>query len=151
MEPLRRERGPRTSCILETLAVGKLLRKTEFAAGQISNVSLQNGGLLMAQYSNGQQVAVGQLAVATIANPDSLSSVGDNNLAATATTGTPAVGIAGTGSRGQITAGALESSTVDIATEFTNLLTFERGYQANSRVISTSDQLLQETLNLIHP
>jgi flagellar hook protein FlgE len=121
-----------------------------FTAGQISNVSLQNGGLLTAQYSNGQQVEVGQLAMATVANPDSLSSVGDNNLAATATTGTPAIGTANTGSRGQIVAGALESSTVDIATEFTNLLTFERGYQANSRVITTTDQLLQETINLVH-
>jgi flagellar hook protein FlgE len=92
---------------------------------------------------------VGQLAVASISNPDSLTSVGDNNLAASASTSAPSVGAANTGSRGQIVAGALESSTVDIATEFTNLLTFERGYQANSRVITTADQILQETINLI--
>jgi flagellar hook protein FlgE len=121
-----------------------------FAAGQISQVSLQNGGLLVANYSNGQQQTVGQLAVASISNPDSLNSVGNNNLAATAATSTPSVGAANTGSRGQIVAGALESSTVDIATEFTNLLTFERGYQANSRVITTADQIMQETINLIH-
>jgi flagellar hook protein FlgE len=122
-----------------------------YAAGQISNVSLQNGGLLVATYTNGQQVTAGQLAVASISNPDSLTAVGDNNLAASASTAAPAVGTAGTGSRGQIVAGSLESSTVDIAQEFTNLLTFERGYQANSRVITTTDQLLQETVNLIHP
>jgi flagellar hook protein FlgE len=119
-------------------------------AGQISNVSLQNGGLLVANYSNGQQLTVGQLALASISNPDSLLSVGNNNLQASSTTATPAVGTASSGSRGQIVAGALESSTVDIAQEFTNLLTFQNSYQANSRVITTSDELLQETVNLIH-
>lgn len=121
-----------------------------FAAGQISNVALQNGGLLVATYSNGQQLTVGQIAMASIANPDSLQEVGDNNLAATAQTATPAVGAAGTGSMGTIEAGALESSTVNIAQEFTNLLTFQRSYQADSRVITTSDELAQETVNLIH-
>ncbi len=121
-----------------------------FAAGQISNVALQNGGLLVASYSNGQQLTVGQLAMASITNPDSLTSAGNNDLAATATTGTPSVGAAGTGSLGQIASGALESSTVDIAQEFTNLLTFQRSYQANSRVITTMDELTQETINLIH-
>jgi len=120
------------------------------AAGQISNVNLQNGGLLVANYSNGQQVTVGQIALASIANPDSLSQVGDNNLAATASTAAPIVSAAGTGSVGQIEAGALESSTVNIAQEFSNLLTFQRSYQADSRVITTSDELAQETINLIH-
>jgi len=121
-----------------------------YAAGQINSVSLQNGGLLVATYSNGQQVTAGQLALASIGNPDSLNSVGNNNLAATAATAAPVIGTAGTGSRGTIVAGALEASTVDIASEFTRLLTFERSYQANSRVITTDDQLTQETVNLIH-
>lgn len=121
-----------------------------FTAGQIDSVSLQNGGLLVATYSNGQQVTAGQLAIASISNPDSLISVGNNDLAVTAQTAAPVVGTANTGSRGQIVAGALESSTVDIASEFTQLLTFERSYQANSRVITTDDQLLQETINLVH-
>jgi flagellar hook protein FlgE len=120
------------------------------AAGQISNVSLQNGGLLVANYSNGQQLTVGQLALASISNPDSLLNVGNNTLQSAPDTATPAVGTASSGSRGQIVAGALESSTVDIAQEFTNLLTFQNSYQANSRVITTADQLLQETVNLIH-
>jgi flagellar hook protein FlgE len=121
-----------------------------FTAGQLSNVNLQNGGLLVANYTNGQQVTVGQLAIASISNPQSLIETGNNNLEASASTATPAIGTANSGSRGQIVAGSLESSTVDIAQEFTNLLTFERGYQANSRVITTADQLLQETLNLVH-
>ncbi len=120
-----------------------------FAAGQINNVSLQNGGLLVANYSNGQTVAVGQLALASIPNPDTLTSVGNNYLQATNATSTPSIGTAGSGARGQIVAGSLESSTVDIAQEFTSLLTFERSYQANSRVITVSDQLLQDTVGLI--
>lgn len=131
-------------------AVGSTIQNG-YAAGQINQVTLQNGGILMANYSNGRKIAVGQLAVASISNPDSLLSVGNNNLAAGADTGAPTIGTANTGSRGQIAAGALESSTVDIAQEFTNLLTFQRSYQANSRVITTTDQLLQETVNLIHP
>jgi flagellar hook protein FlgE len=121
-----------------------------YAAGTVSGVSLQNGGGVQATYTNGQQIIIGQLAVAQIANPSSLSQVGGNNLAATANTSTPVVGAAGTGGRGTIVAGALESSTVDIAAEFANLLTFQRSYQANSRVITTADQLTQETVNLIH-
>ena len=121
------------------------------ATGQISGVTLENGGFLVANYSNGQQATVGQIALASIANPQSLISVGNNNLAASVDTATPAVGPAGTGGRGTIVAGALESSTADMATEFTNLLSYERSYQAASRVITTSDQLLQETVNLIHP
>lgn len=121
------------------------------AAGQIVNVTMENGGILMANYSNGKQSAVGQLALASIPNPQTLVSLGNNNLQATAATGTVSVGAANTGGRGQIVAGSLESSTVDIASEFTKLLTYERSYQAASRVITTSDQLVQETVNLIHP
>jgi flagellar hook protein FlgE len=115
----------------------------------VSGVALQNGGTVMATYTNGQKVAIGQLALASIANPSSLTSVGDNNLATTAGSSTPVLGAANTGDNGQIVAGALESSTVDIATEFANLLTFQRGYQANSRVITTASELQQETINLI--
>jgi flagellar hook protein FlgE len=121
------------------------------APGQVSQVSIQNNGLIVANYTNGQQVTLGQLAVAAIANPTSLVQVGDNNLQASATTAQPAIGAAGTGGRGQIEGGSLESSTTDMAAEFTQLLTYERSYQAASRVISTSDQLTQETVNLIHP
>jgi flagellar hook protein FlgE len=121
------------------------------APGQVSQVSIQNNGLIVANYTNGQQVTLGQLAVAAIANPTSLVQVGDNNLQASATTAQPAIGAAGTGGRGQIEGASLESSTTDMAAEFTQLLTYERSYQAASRVISTSDQLTQETVNLIHP
>lgn len=122
-----------------------------FAAGQITNVALQNGGLLVATYSNGQTSTVGQVALASVPNPESLQSVGDNNLLASASTGTVATGAAGSGGLGQLVAGSLEGSTVDIASEFTKMLSYQNSYQAASRVITTSDQLLQDTINLVHP
>jgi flagellar hook protein FlgE len=121
-----------------------------FAAGQVSQVSIQNGGLVVATYTNGQQMTLGQLAVASIANPTSLLQVGDNNLQASAATAQAAIGAAGAGGNGTIEGGALEASTTDMASEFTNLLSYERSYQAASRVITTSDTLAQETVNLIH-
>jgi flagellar hook protein FlgE len=118
-------------------------------AGQIANVSMQPGGLLVANYSNGEQVTLGQLAIASIDNPASLTAVGNNMLQVSSTTAPPAIGTANSGARGQVETGVLESSTVDIAQEFTNLLTFQRSYQADSKVITTSDQLVQATLSLI--
>jgi flagellar hook protein FlgE len=121
-----------------------------FAAGQISQVSIQNGGLVVANYTNGQQVTVGQLAVASITNPTSLLQVGDNNLQASAATAQAAIGASGTGGNGTVQGGSLEASNTDMAAEFTQLLTYERSYQAASRVITTSDTLAQETVNLVH-
>jgi len=121
-----------------------------FAAGQVSQVSIQNGGMVVANYTNGQQVTLAQLAVASIANPTSLVQVGDNNLQATALTAQAAIGAAGAGGNGTIQGGALEASNTDMAGEFTKLLTYERSYQAASRVITTADTLTQDTVNLIH-
>jgi len=118
-------------------------------AGQITKVGISNGGLLVATYSNGQSATVGQIALASIENPGSLLAVGQNNLQSTAATSAPAIGAANSGGRGQIVGQSLESSTVDIATEFTNLITFQRSYQANSRVITTADQMTQDLIGLI--
>jgi flagellar hook protein FlgE len=120
------------------------------SASQLTRVGLANGGQLLAQYSDGTQVVVGQVAMANIRNPESLIAVGNNNYQASALTASPAVGVANTGGRGDIQGGSIESSTVDIAKEFTNLIVLQRGYQANSRVITTADTLSQETINLIH-
>jgi flagellar hook protein FlgE len=120
------------------------------AAAQLMGVSLADGGQIMAQFSDGQQTVVGQLAMAGIRNPDSLSAQGDNTYTVTAGTATPVVGLPGTGGRGNIVGGSLEASTVDVATEFTNLIVYQRAYEANARVVSTADQLTQDTVNLIH-
>ena len=119
------------------------------AAAQLVNVGIANGGQILANYSNGQQAVVGQLALASIVNPSSLLAVGNNNYEASSITAQPAIGIPDTGGRGQILGGQLESSTVDIATEFTNLIVYQRGYEANAKVVNTADQLSQDTINLI--
>jgi flagellar hook protein FlgE len=118
-------------------------------AGQLTGIAIGNNGQLTATYSNGDNVAVAQLAVGTILNPESMQDLGSNTFGVTSATAVPAIGTPGTGSRGTVTGGALEASTVDIATEFTNLLVYERGYQANSKVITTEDQVIQTTLSLI--
>ena len=118
------------------------------AAAQLTRVGLDTNGQVIAHYSNGTQIVVAQVALAGISNPDTLVSVGNNNFLVSASTATPVVGAAGTGPRGTIQGGALESSTVDIAQEFTNLIVYQRAYQANSRVISTTDEILQDLISL---
>jgi flagellar hook protein FlgE len=121
------------------------------AAGQLDSVGLSDGGQILAKYSNGDQLVVGQVALANIRNPDSLIAVGDNNFEASAATAAPSIGVPGTGGRGDVVGGSLEASTVDIAQEFTDLITYQSGYEANARVVTTADQLAQDTINLIHP
>jgi flagellar hook protein FlgE len=120
------------------------------AASQLVNVGLANGGAILAQYSDGQQVTVGQVALASIRNADSLIAVGDNNFMLSEASAAPNIGVPGTGGRGNIQGGSIEASNVDIATEFTDLIVFQRGYEANGKVVSTADTLSQDTINLIH-
>lgn len=119
------------------------------APGQLTGTSIGANGQISATYSNGSSVVVAQIALASVLNPGSMQNLGNNTFSVTSATATPIIGTSATGSRGQITGGALESSTVDIATEFTNLLTYERGYQANSKVITTEDDVMQSTIGLI--
>ena len=117
-------------------------------AAQLVRVAIGNGGSVLAQYSDGGQTVVGQLAMATIRNPQSLIAVGNNNYQASGATALPAIGQPGSGGRGTVVGGSVESSTVDIAQEFTNLIVFQRAYEANAKVVTTVDQLSQETINL---
>ena len=118
-------------------------------AGQLSKVAISDNGQIMASFSNGQQKVFGQIALATFRNTDSLEAVENNNYVTTGATAPASVGTAQSGDRGQILAGSLENSNVDIATQFTNLITFQRGYQASSRVITTEDNMLQDLLQVI--
>jgi len=118
-------------------------------AGQLVHVGLADGGGILADYSNGDQVIVGQVALASIRNPDTLIASGNNSFQLSARTATPTVGVPGVGGRGTIVGGSVEASTVDIAKEFTNLIVYQRGYEANSKVVTTSDQMSQDTINLI--
>ncbi|PYT19418.1 MAG: flagellar hook protein FlgE [Acidobacteria bacterium] len=139
--------APRISQFAQKSATSALAQDGSAAANLVS-VGLADGGAILAKYSNGTQVVAGQLAMATIRNPQSLLAVGDNAFETGARTALPAIGLPGTGGRGTILGGSIEASTADIAREFTNLIVFQRGYQANARVITTVDQMSQETVAL---
>ncbi len=138
---------PRLTQFTQPSAVSALAQDGSPTANLI-RVGLADGGKVLAQYSNGQQVVVGQLAMAMVRNPESMIAAGDNNFQLSARSALPAIGLPGTGGRGTVLGGAVEGSTVDIAREFTNLIVLQRGYQANSRVVTTADELSQETINL---
>jgi len=86
--------------------------------------------------------------MATFRNQAGLIKVGQNLYSESPNTGERSLGVAGQGGRGQITSGALEMSNVDLATQFTDMIRAQRGFQANSRIVSASDQMLQELVNL---
>lgn len=117
---------------------------------ELTSVAIEAGGQVVATYSNGQTKVAAQLALASIDNPNSLSNVGNNNFSVSNQTATPVIGIPNSGGRGQIEGGAIEGSNVDMAAEFTNLIEYQSGYQACSRVISTVNTLDQDLFNLIH-
>jgi flagellar hook protein FlgE len=118
------------------------------AAGQIDNVTINSDGTIMATFGAGQSVAVAQLAIATFNNPKGLQKLGSSRFGESQAAGIANVGVAGAGGRGTLIGSALEGSNVDIAQEFTNMILAQRGYQANSKTITTSDELLVETLSL---
>jgi flagellar hook protein FlgE len=91
---------------------------------------------------------VGQIALTNFANPNGLSKVDGNTFAQGPNAGAPQVGAPSTGGRGKLASGVLEMSNVDLATEFTDMIVAQRGFQANSRVITASDELLQDLVNL---
>lgn len=119
-------------------------------SAQLSGIAIETGGQIIATFSNKQQKVLGQIALATIQNPDSMSGVGNNNYAATAKTAEPSIGVPQSGGRGQIQGGALEGSNVDMATQLTNLIVYQSAYQAASRVITTANQMTQDLLNVVH-
>jgi flagellar hook protein FlgE len=119
-----------------------------FNSGTLVTFAVGNAGELSGVYSNGQTQVLGQIALANFLNSAGLIRAGQNNFSATSASGAANIGTAGTGGRGTVTTGALEMSNVDLATQFTGMITAERGFQANSRVITTSDEMLQELVNL---
>ena len=119
------------------------------AAGKMTSVGINEEGQLVASYNNGDVRTIGQIAVTTFANPSGLEKMGGNLYAATLNSGTfDGVGIDVSTTGGKISSGYLEMSNVDLSSEFTTLITTQRGYQANSRIITVSDTLLEELINL---
>lgn len=118
------------------------------AMGSLQSISLSGDGTVMGVYSNNLREPIGKIALATFANPGGLAKAGNSSYRVGDNSGQPAIGEAGTGGRGSLIAGALEMSNVDLAEEFTGLIVAQRGFQANSRVISSSDEVLQDLVNL---
>ena len=111
--------------------------------GSLTGVSINNNGIVTAQFSNGLSQNVFKLPIATFSNPDGLSAVSGNAYAASNQSGTATIGEANLGGAGSVDSKALEGSTVDLAAEFTTLITTQRAYSASARIITTADQMLQ--------
>jgi flagellar hook protein FlgE len=118
------------------------------AIGALQSFTISPNGTVMGIFSNGKQEAVAQIAMANFANPGGLEKVGGSMYRPSPNSGLVQVGVAGDGGRGTLSGGTVEMSNVDLAQEFTNLIVAQRGFQANSRVISSSDELLQDLVNL---
>jgi flagellar hook protein FlgE len=118
------------------------------AAGLIESISITDDGSIVATFGAGQTMAVAQLALANFNNPKGLVKLGSNRYGESQAAGLANIGTAGTGGRGTLIGSALEQSNVDIAQEFTQMILAQRGYQANSKTIVVSDELLLDTLNL---
>jgi flagellar hook protein FlgE len=116
--------------------------------GSLSGVSIDSDGYVTAQFSNGLTQNIYKLPLATFANPDGLNEISGNAYTASQNSGTPTISEASTGGAGTLSSKALESSTVDLATEFTNLITTQRAYSASARIVTTADQMLQQLMQL---
>jgi len=124
------------------------IQQDGFAAGALTGLSMSpdHDGIVFAVFDNGQIRPIAQLAMATFNAQEGLSHLGGNAFAETPASGQPSIGVAGSGGRGGIVGGVLEQSNVDIASEFTDLIVAQRSFQANSRVITTISQTLQDLI-----
>ncbi len=118
------------------------------SAGTLESYTLGSDGTLTGTFSNGAQQAIAQIALGTVGNPAGLQKTGGSGYTVTANSGTVEYGVPGDPGMGTISGGMLEMSNVDLSQEFTNLIVAQRGFQANARIITTSDEVLQELANL---
>ena len=118
------------------------------SAGTLDSWSMSADGTLIGSFSNGSKQALGRIVLAGFTNPSGLEKTGGSSYVATANSGAAVVGGPGAGGNGSVSAGSLEMSNVDLSQEFTNLIVAQRGFQANARIITTSDEVLQELTNL---
>lgn len=118
------------------------------AAGTITGLSFNDEGILTAIYSNGQSQDLAQIALAKFENSEALFKVGNNRLKESRSSGTPSLGAPGANGRGKLFAKSLERSTVDLASEFVNMIQNQRAFQANAKTITTTDELLNEVIQL---
>jgi len=121
---------------------------TGASAGTLQQFQIGQDGTVIGVFSNGQKLNMAKIALANFNNPEGLEKVGATCFQSTTNSGLAQVGTPMTGGRGQLLGKSLEMSNVDLAQEFTNLIIAQRGFQANSRVITTSDQMLQDLVDI---
>jgi len=119
-----------------------------YGAGTLRDLTVDQNGVISGTFTNGQVIQLAQVALSTFNNVNGLVQTGNNHWGQSLASGSPTVGLANQGGRGGVLGSNLELSNVDVAGEFTKLILSQRGYQANSRIVTTTDELLQETLNL---
>jgi flagellar hook protein FlgE len=119
-----------------------------YSSGSLQNFTIGSDGTISGTYSNGRTQSLGQVALAIFSNPQGLTKVGNLDYQTTLNSGTPQIGTAGTGGRGQLLGGSLESSNVDLGTELTNLIVAQNAYQADTKVVSTSSTVLQALVQM---
>lgn len=119
-----------------------------FAASTLKDISIDADGVIVGLTAGGQAIKIGQLALADFPNPEGLQKFQGSTFITFPNSGEPSIGLAGTGGRGKIVGASLEHSNVDMAQEFINLIVAQRAYQANSRVITTTDELYQDALSM---
>ncbi len=119
-----------------------------FAPGKLNQVVVGRDGTIQGIFDSGQTIEMARIALATFNNPSGLVKMGNNRYGVSVASGDPTVGEPATGGRGSTAGSTVELSNVDIASEFINMIVAQRGYQANSRLITTSDEVLQEAINM---
>jgi flagellar hook protein FlgE len=120
-----------------------------FGVGELSNLSVNGDGDIQGFYTNGQIRVLGELGIATFVNDNGLREVGDNLWSETPNSGIRTVSKGAQGKAGQVVGGALEGSNVSVAEEFVRMIEAQRGFQANARVITTTNEVLAELVNLL--
>jgi flagellar hook protein FlgE len=124
------------------------LEQDGYAAGSVQSVAISDDGIITGAYTNGQRMTIGQVVVATFASEEGLDRQGGSMFLATRESGQALIGEPNTGSRGRVISGSLEQSNVDLGREFVDLIALQRGFQANSKIVTTADEMLQETMQL---
>ncbi len=131
-----------------TASTAVLRDQNGFTSGTLQNFSIDRFGLITGFFTNGTTSPLGRIVMGDFNNPSGLLRIGDNMYQESANSGGAVLGFALEGSQSQLTSGALEMSNVDLAQEFTNMIVAQRGFQANGKVVSTSDEMLQELMNV---
>lgn len=141
---------PDFAAVVQNASEGTLVFKSQdgYPQGTLIDYSVDESGIIIGEYSNGLTENLGQIATAVFSNPVGLLRAGDTTFVVSANSGEPEVGQPGRGANGKVTPGSLEMSNVDLSQQFTDMIITQRGFQANSRIITTSDEMLQELVNL---